>query len=35
VLASDEDMDRIQQIADKLKIEMDGFDNGDIDKIID
>lgn len=35
VLATDDDVERIQTIADKLHIEMDGFENSDLDKIID
>jgi superfamily II DNA/RNA helicase len=35
IMASDEDVAKVQEISDKLNIEMDSFDNNDIDKIID
>jgi len=35
ILTSEEDFDKIQQISDKLKLEMDSFENEDMDKIIE
>jgi len=35
IMATDEDVTKIQEIADKLNIEVDSFDNNDIDKIVD